>query len=82
MDLYAADFFLLELRDPNLFNHDNAPVHKAKLHKATWFAVEELESPDLNSTEHFKMNVTTDLFTRQWPDLTYALMVEWTQMPS
>ncbi|MCI4387006.1 hypothetical protein PGIGA_G00069260 [Pangasianodon gigas] len=48
----------LELRGPNLFQHDNAPVHKASSMK-TWcvkVGVEELEcpaqSPDLNPSEH------------------------------
>ncbi|MCI4389300.1 hypothetical protein PGIGA_G00096420 [Pangasianodon gigas] len=48
----------LELRGPNLFQHNNAPVHKVSSMK-TWcvkVGVEELEcpaqSPDLNPTEH------------------------------
>ncbi|MCI4382119.1 hypothetical protein PGIGA_G00260030 [Pangasianodon gigas] len=52
------NFPSLELRGRNLFQHDNAPVHKASSMK-TWcvkVGVEELEcpaqSPDLNPTEH------------------------------
>ncbi|XP_047015897.1 uncharacterized protein LOC124628872 isoform X2 [Ictalurus punctatus] len=48
----------LELRGPNLFQHDQAPVHKASSMKTSFamVGVEELEcpeqSPDLNPTEH------------------------------
>ncbi|MCJ8746632.1 hypothetical protein PDJAM_G00144070 [Pangasius djambal] len=55
-ELYS--FPSLELRGPNLFQHDDAPVHKASSMK-TWcvkVGVEELECPsqipDLNPTEH------------------------------
>ncbi|MCJ8743566.1 hypothetical protein PDJAM_G00095640 [Pangasius djambal] len=57
-NLLLHNFPSLELRGPNLFQHDDAPVHKASSMK-TWcvkVGVEELEcpaqSPDLNSTEH------------------------------
>ncbi|MCJ8743348.1 hypothetical protein PDJAM_G00093060 [Pangasius djambal] len=55
---YHYSFPSLELRGPNLFQHDDAPVHKASSMK-TWcvkVGVEELEGPaqipDLNPTEH------------------------------
>ncbi|MCJ8734572.1 hypothetical protein PDJAM_G00236930 [Pangasius djambal] len=57
-DSKLYSFPSLELRGPNLLQHDDAPVHKASSMK-TWcvkVGVEELkcpaQSPDLNPTEH------------------------------
>jgi hypothetical protein len=75
---------------PFLFQHDNAPVHKAKsIHK--WFVeigVEELDwhahSPDLNPIKHLWVQLERRLRARpnrptSMPNLTNALVVEWKQ---
>lgn len=52
----ALDFHLMELREPYIFQHDNASVDKASSMK-TWLTkggVEKLESPDLDPTVHFR----------------------------
>ncbi|MCI4381354.1 hypothetical protein PGIGA_G00250880 [Pangasianodon gigas] len=81
--LETLHFPSLELRGPNLFQHDNAPVHKASSMK-TWcvkVGVEELEcpaqSPDLNPTEHLwdELELETP-YPPSVPDLTNALVAE------
>lgn len=53
MYLYAVALGILEIRDPNMFQHNTAPVHKARSINS-WFAkfgVED-DDPDFNSKEH------------------------------
>ena len=76
-----------------LFQHDNAPVHKARSIQK-WFVkigVEELDSlaqsPDLNPIEHLWDELERRLRARpnrltSVPDLTNALVVERKQVPA
>lgn len=78
---------------PFLFQHDCAPVHKARSIKA-WldeFGVEELDwpaqSPDLNPTEHLWDELERRLRARpssptSVSDLTNALLDEWGKIPT
>ncbi|MCI4391978.1 hypothetical protein PGIGA_G00140630 [Pangasianodon gigas] len=78
---------------PFLFQHDCAPVHKARSIK-TWldeFGVEELDwpaqSPDLNPIEHLWGELERRLRARpsrptSVPDLTNALLDEWAKIPT
>ncbi len=77
---------------PFLFQHDCAPVHKARSIK-TWmseFGVEELDwpaqSPDLNPIEHLWDELERRLRARpsrptSVSDLTNALLEEWSKIP-
>ena len=77
---------------PFLFQHDCAPVHKARSIK-TWmseFGVEELDwpaqSPDLNPIEHLWDELERRLRARpsrptSVPDLTNARLEEWSKIP-
>ncbi len=77
---------------PFLFQHDCAPVHKARSIKI-WmseFGVEELDwpaqSPDLNSIEHLWDELERRLRARPYrptsvSDLTNALLEEWSKIP-
>jgi hypothetical protein len=65
----------------SLFQHDNAPRHKARSIQK-WFVdivVEEIDlpaqSPDLNPIEHL-----WDELQRRLPDLTNAVVAEWKQV--
>ena len=74
-----------------LFQHDNAPVHKARSIQE-WFVesgVEELDwpaqNPDLNPIEHLWNELQCRLRARpnrptSVPDFTDALVAEWTQV--
>ena len=76
-----------------LFQHDNAPLHRARS-RQKWFVeinVEELDwpaqSPDLNPIEHLWDELERQLRARpnrptSVPDLTNALVVEWKQIPA
>ena len=79
---------------PFLFQHDNAPVHKARSIQK-WFVeigVEELDWPaqrshDLNLIEHLWDELECRLRARpnlptSLPDLTNALVAEWKQIPA
>ena len=78
---------------PFLFQHDCAPVHKARTIK-TWldeFGVEELDwpaqSPDLNPIEHLWDELERRLRARpsrptSVPDLINALQNEWAPIPT
>ena len=78
---------------PFLFQHDCAPVHKARCIKA-WldeFGVEELDwpaqSPDLSPIEHLCDELEWRLRVRpsrptSVPDLTNALLDEWAKIPT
>ncbi|CDQ92928.1 unnamed protein product [Oncorhynchus mykiss] len=78
---------------PNVFRHDNAPVHKARSIQK-WIieiGVKELDwpaqSPDLNPIEHLWDELECGLRARpnrptSVPDLTNALVAEWKQVPS
>ncbi|CDQ95357.1 unnamed protein product, partial [Oncorhynchus mykiss] len=78
---------------PFLFQHDNAPVHKARLIQK-WFVeigVEELDwpsqSPDLNPIKHLWDELERRLRARSSrpksvPNLTNALVAEWKQQCS
>ena len=77
---------------PFLFQHDCAPVHKARSIK-TWmreFGVDELDwpaqSPDLNPIEHLWDELERRLRARPSRptsvcDLTNALLEEWSKIP-
>ena len=77
---------------PFLFQHFNAPVHKARSIQK-WFVeigLEELDwlaqSPDLNSIKHLWDEFEHSLRPRpnrptSVPDLTNALVAEWKQVP-
>jgi hypothetical protein len=75
---------------PFLFQHDNAPVHKARFIKKCFveIGVEELDwpaqSPDLNTIKHLcerrlqaRPNRPTSV-----PNLTNDLVAEWKQVPA
>jgi hypothetical protein len=67
---------------PFLFQHDDAPVHKARSIQK-WFVeigVEELDWPAQNPDpiEH----IWDDNSTKSVPNLTNALVAEWKQVPS
>ena len=76
-----------------MFQHDSAPVHKARSIQK-WFgeiSVEEhdwpAKSPDLNTIEHVWVELECQLRARpncltSVPELTHALVVEWKQIPT
>ena len=77
---------------PFLFQHDCAPVHKARSIKmwVSEYGVEELDcpaqSPDLNLIEHLWDELDQRLRARpscptSVSDLTYALVEEWSKIP-
>ena len=78
---------------PFLFQHDNAPMHKARSIQKWFFeiGVEELDCPaqisDLNPIEHLWDEMECRLQARpnhptSVPDLTHALVAEWKQIPA
>jgi hypothetical protein len=78
---------------PFLFQHDNAPVHKARFIQKLFvkIGVEELDwhaqSPDLNPVEHLWDELERRLQARpnpptSVPSLTNALVAEWKQVPA
>ena len=78
---------------PFLFQHDNAPVHKARSIQK-WFveiSVEEIhwpaQSPDINPIKPLWDELESRLQARpnrltSVPDLTNALLAEWKQVPA
>ena len=93
MTFYMILCFQLFGEGPFLFQHDNAPVHKARSIQK-WFveiSVEGLDwsaqSPDLNPIKHLWDELERRLRARpnrptSVPDLTNALMAEWKQVPA
>ena len=79
--------------DPFLFQHDDAPVHKARSIQKLFneISVEELDwpaqRPDLNPIEHLRDEFERRLEARpnhptSVPDLTNTLVAEWKQVPT
>lgn len=61
--LWLLDFPSLELKGPNMLQHDCAPVHKANS-MSTWFERKyTAQNPDLNSAEHFGDKMECSLCT-------------------